>query len=114
MSKCITDIKIIHKFLNLTGGNWHNSIYVECKHCKYAPHEGCGDFLCVPDEDGLPVILPVCDCRVLFSRYIDPSECLLWISQLRFQEIYRAWCTKQTTMPDQCPFTTWYKVNRSD
>ena len=62
---CITDIKTIHQFLNLTGGNWRNSIYIECKVCKYARTEGCGDYLCVPDENGTPVLLPVKESPML-------------------------------------------------
>lgn len=86
--------------------NWRNSIYIECKPCKYEPHEGCGDYLCVPDENGTPVMLPICDCKILFTRYIDPSECLLWISHLRFNEIYSAWIKANRTNPDKCPFIT--------
>ena len=89
MSYCITDIKTIHKFLNITGGNWRFSVYIQCHHCKYPHKEGCGDYLCAFDEDGKPVLLPICDCNILFHRYIDPSECLLWISQYTFWEIYK-------------------------
>jgi len=103
MSNCITDIRIIHKFLNLTEGNWRNSIYIECKQCKYEAHEGCGDYLCVPDENGTPVLLPVSDCEILFARYIDPSECLLWISHYRFFEIFKAWINAKPLGTDTCP-----------
>lgn len=106
MSNCITDIKTIHKFLNLTGGNWRNSVYIECRNCKYEQHDGCGDFLCVPDENGTPILLPIYDCKVLFSRNIDPSDCLLWISQYRFREIYTAWMKTHQPKPDKCPFIT--------
>ena len=106
MHNCITDIKTIHRFLTLTEGNWRNSIYIECKTCKYEPHEGCGDYLCVPDENGAPVLLPVSDAKVLFTKYIDPSECLLWISHSRFLEIYRAWDRRNCTDQDKCPFTS--------
>ncbi len=103
MSSCITNIETINRFLNLTEGNWRNSIYIECKKCKYEPHEGCGDYLCVPDETGELVLLPICDCMILFTRYIDPSECLLWISHYRFREIYKAWWEKHSTGLDECP-----------
>lgn len=105
MNNCITDIKTIHKFLNITKGNWRNSIYIECRKCKYEPHEGCGDFLCVLDENGTPILLPICDCKVLFARCIDPSECLLWISPLRFK-IYAAWIKAHQPNPNECPFIT--------
>ncbi len=103
MSNCITDIKTIHRFLNLTGGNWRNSIYIECKECKYKRNENCGDFLCVPDENGELVLLPICDCNILFARYIDPSECLLWISRPMFREIYKAWWGRNESEM-KCPF----------
>ena len=106
MQNCITDIKTIHRFLTLTEGNWRNSIYIECKTCKYEPHEGCGDYLCVPDENGAPVLLPVSDAKVLFTKYIDPSECLLWISHNRFLAIYRAWDRRHCAEQDKCPFTS--------
>ncbi|MBQ3179322.1 MAG: hypothetical protein IJB52_16005 [Clostridia bacterium] len=106
MSNCITDIKTIHRFLTLTEGNWRNSIYIECKTCKYEPHEGCGDYLCVPDENGAPVLLPVSDAKVLFTKYIDPSDCLLWIRHNRFLAIYRAWDRRHCAEQDKCPFTS--------
>ena len=102
MSNCITDIKTIRRFLILTEGNWRNSIYIECKTCKYEPHEGWGDYLCVPDENGAPVLFPVSDAKVLFTKYIAPSECLY----SRFLAIYRAWDRKHCADQDKCSFTS--------
>lgn len=111
MNSCVSDINTIRKFLNLTEGNWRNTIYIECKACKYEPHECCGDFLCIPDENGMPILLPVCDCKILFSRYIDPSECLLWISHYRFCELYSAWLKTQQTGIDKCPLVQHKNTN---
>ena len=105
MSNCITDIKTIHRFLNLTGGNWRNSIYIECRSCSYPHEDGCGDYLCVFDEEAKPVLLPLCDCKVLFCRTIDPSECLLWITQFRFFVIYKKLFSNKHN-DFRCPFLT--------
>ena len=104
MKKCFADETTIQKFQTLTRGNWKNSVYVECKQCKYEPHEACGDFMYIPNENGVPVILSVSDCTLLFSRIIDPSECLLWIDHLKFQDIYYAWIVTNQKDPFQCPF----------
>lgn len=111
MSNCITDIKTIHRFLNLTGGNWRNSIYIECRSCSYPHEDGCEGYLCVFDEEAKPVLLPICDCKVLFCRTIDPSECLLWITQFRFLEIYKA---QYRRVPNDscCPLLTTTGINR--
>ncbi len=103
MTNCITDIKTISKFLNITGGNWRNSIYIECQCCKYPHKDGCEDYLCAFDEDARPLLLPLRDCNVLFNRYIDPSECLFWIGQYTFLEIYKQYFPR--LKEDQCcPF----------
>jgi len=104
MSSCITNVKTIQRFLNITNGDWRRSVYVECKVCKYEPQEFCGDFLCAFDEIGSPVMLPISDCKLLFSCHIDPNECLLRVTHYRFREIYSCWIKARQSDPDRCPF----------
>ena len=104
MCKCISDIKTIQQFINLTDGDWRKSIYIECKICKYEPCEWCGDFLCVPNEKGELIMLPISDCKILFGCYIDPSECLLRVSHYRFRELYGALFKNKQHAQDKCPF----------
>jgi len=78
--------------LNVTGGNWRNAAYIECRCCQYEKPAVCAnqpDWLYVPAVDGSPLLLPVSDAEILFSRRIDKSECLLEISNVRFQALFR-------------------------
>ena len=109
---CRTSIRIIHKFLNTTGGNWRNSIYVECRCCKYKKPDICAeqaDWLYVSDSEGTPLLLPVSDAKILFSRAIDKSECLLEISNLRFQALFQDYIMLRHHDSTQCPLLTFCK-----
>lgn len=101
-SRCYGDIRLIHAFLNATGGNWRSSLYIEC-HCKYGKQE-CADFLFAPDEVGRPILLPCRDAEILFARVLDKSECLGILSNLVFHELFRAWFDFYAPDPTQCPF----------
>lgn len=100
---CQTDDGIIQKFMRLTGRNWRSAMYIECRVCKYqraACCAACRDFLCVPDENGGLVLLPVQDAEILFDRLIDKSECLLTVSNAIFCDLYRHYFRAADT---QCP-----------
>lgn len=104
-SRCISNIKTIHQFLNATDANWRNSIYIECTACKFdADRQTCGDFLFVPDEDGTPLLLPVRDAEILAARSIDKSECLGLVSSLRFESLFQKWFRMMSSSADKCPY----------
>ncbi len=108
-SRCKTSIKIIHSFLNATGGNWRNAAYIECRCCKYEKTDLCTgvqDLLYVPDADGTPLLLPVADAEILFARRLDKSECLLELSNLRFQELFRRYIAQYCDDKAHCPLLT--------
>ncbi len=106
MNNCISRPETVSKFLRLTKGNWRNAIYIACDVCIYEPHEGCTDYLCVTDEQGSPVLLPVSDCREIFSRSIDSGECVMRISHRKFLTLYAAWCEQNSRGLNWCPFRT--------
>ena len=104
--RCKTSIKIIHSFLNATGGNWRNSAYIECRHCKYEKSELCAeipDLLYAPAMDGTPLLLPAADAEIIFARRLDKSECLLEMSNLRFQELFKQYITHYCDDKTHCP-----------
>lgn len=54
---CQTDVGIVQTFLRLTENNWRNSMYIECRVCKFPRSPvcaNCADFLCIPGEHGEP------------------------------------------------------------
>ena len=104
--RCKTAIKVIHSFLNATGGNWRNTAYIECSCCKYEKADICAhvpDMLYVPAADGAPLLLPVSDAEILFARRLDKSECLLELSNLRFQELFKKYITQYCDDKTHCP-----------
>lgn len=109
---CKTPIRTIHNFLNATGGNWRNSIYVECRCCQYKKPGICAeqsDWLYTPASDGTPLLLPISDAQILFSRTIDKSECLLGISNLRFQTLFQRYIMPRRHDNTQCPLLIFCK-----
>ena len=55
--RCLTAPKVLMAFLNATGGNWRNSLYVDCRVCRLGRCDN-PDFLYVPGEDGGVILLP--------------------------------------------------------
>jgi len=83
--RCQTAPKILMAFLNATGGNWRNSLYVDCRVCRIGRCDH-PDFLYVPDEDGGVILLPVRDAEIVFGRMMDMSECLNVISNAQLSD----------------------------
>lgn len=109
---CRTPIRAIHQFLNATGGNWRNAAYIECRCCRYAKSSVCAerpDWLYVPAADGTPLLLPVSDAETLFSCRIDKSECLLEISNVRFQALFRGYIMQHSPENLSCPLLIFCK-----
>lgn len=111
-SCCKTPIRIIHSFLNATEGNWRNAVYIECRYCKYERTSLCTkqpDMLCVAAADGSPLLLPVSDAEILFARCLDKSECLVEISNLRFQDLFRLYISQYCEDKTSCPLLRIYE-----
>ncbi|MDR1630762.1 MAG: hypothetical protein LBS36_11235 [Oscillospiraceae bacterium] len=100
--RCKTDIRVLHGFLNATGGNWRNSVHIECNVCRYPPCDR-QDFLFAPAEDGTPLLMPADDAEIVFGRMIDKSECLGMVSNARFQELFALFLKKYTGADPACP-----------
>ncbi|MEG0541817.1 MAG: hypothetical protein RR461_03075 [Angelakisella sp.] len=104
-SRCRSNIRLIHRFLNATDANWRNSIYIECAVCKFGIDQTtCGDFLFAPDEDGTPLLIPVCDAEILAATVIDKSECLGIVTNLRFENLFGKWFRGLGTDHGLCPY----------
>jgi hypothetical protein len=102
-------------FLNATGGNWRNSLYIDCRVCRVGRCDH-PDFLYVPDENGGVIILPVRDAEIVFGRMMDKSECLNVISNAQFADLFAQYlkrfeggeypcallrlCTEQSKQPE--------------
>ena len=104
---CQTDVGIVQTFLRLTENNWRNSMYIECRVCKFPRSPvcaNCADFLCIPGEHGEPVMLPVQEADIIFHRLIDKSECLLVISNVVFRDLYSNYFRRVANKSGECPF----------
>ena len=106
------------KFLEATGNNWRNTIYIECGDCQRACSRRCHDLLCAFTEDAVPVIIPEHDATLLWHTTIDKSECLLTMSRARFCELYKGWIMRHIRNPAACPLSDlhvkWGKRNAAD
>ena len=103
-SRCKSNIKTIHRFLNATDGNWRNSFYIHCAVCRYEKEPNCGDFLFVPQPDGRPFLLPIHEAETAFGL-IDRGDCLGQMSNVMFGELYKKWLQKACPCSGElCPF----------
>lgn len=90
-------------FLDNTGGNWKNSIYITCRVCKYKNRGTCGDFLVSFDADGIPSLMTADKVRQIFNTEIDKKECLLEMSNLKFITLYDKLISKYSMGKNLCP-----------
>lgn len=91
------------KFLQVTGGNWRNTIFIECGECPRAISRRCKNMLCAFDSDGTPVLVPEKDLELLWDTLIDKSECLAVLPRTTFCELYRNWLNSHIRDPHTCP-----------
>ena len=101
------DAKHIRRFLDSCDGNWHNCLYVSCTHCN-ASNKQSG-FLFHPDKDGIPLLLPLIDAKILFSCAPDPGECLCFMNLTQFLSMYRDYIKKHQYPAGDCPCMTMLK-----
>ena len=83
-----TDARHIRRFLDTCDGNWHECIYVDCPVCEAPGTCRQPGFLFHPDERAAPLILPLSDAEILFSRSPEPEECLLRMDLAVFLSMY--------------------------
>lgn len=104
---CQTDVGIVQTFLRLTENNWRNSMYIECRVCKFPRSPvcaNCADFLCYSWRTWRTVMLPVQEADIIFHRLIDKSECLLVISNVVFRDLYSNYFRRVANKSGECPF----------
>lgn len=104
LDKCQSDIRIIRDFLDATRNNWRNAAHISCKTCNYEKKQNCGSVLAAIRADGTPVFLPETDAYILFGSQIDISECVLEISNTRFNELYHSWFLAHAKDGFECPY----------
>ena len=109
-SKCKSNIKTLHAFLNATKGNWRNSLYIECSICKYEKTDWCEDHLFAADSDGTPLLIPVSDANIVFARIADKSECLGIIKNVRFTDLFSQWFSDVCNNVNECPLVQVEKI----
>ena len=86
----------LYEFLHATQGNWRNSIYVDC--------EICGDYLFVPNPDGLPIVILAADLARISLDSIDKAECLGSLCNAGFMTLYYRWFLWNKNTNLACPF----------
>lgn len=99
-------------FWDVTDGNWRNTVYITCRHCPYEKSNLCmdtQDMLCVPAEDGTPLLFPVSLAESLYDCRIDKSECLCNISNLRFQALFHRHIAQCNASESHCPLLSIYE-----
>lgn len=100
------------QFWDATNGNWRDTVYVTCRHCPYEKGNQCmdtQDMLCIPDENGSPLLLPVSLAESLYDCRIDKSECLYNISNLLFQTLFSRYIAQLRPCNHHCPLLIIYE-----
>lgn len=97
------DAKHIRNFLDSCDGNWHGCIYVTCSSCRFPDTCREPGFLFHPNEMAAPLLLPLCDAKILFAQIPEPEECLCTMSVARFLSMYGNYLNKLNYPEDKCP-----------
>lgn len=107
MSESVTlsvTYQTVARFLEAAGGNYRNALYITCSHCSHTRESGCRDYLCIPGEDGFPVLLPIKDAEIFFGFAPDRSECSAVIDNHTFCQLYQLWIRLHLADSRSCPF----------
>ncbi len=100
---CIADAKYICHFLNICDGNWHKCIYVKCRTCSLPCQCKEPGFLFHPNEDGVPIILPLQDAYILFATRPEADECINIMNMTDFLSLYQLYLKKNELLDFSCP-----------
>ena len=92
----------LYEFLRAAGGNWRNSVFIECRACPYGRPEPCSGFLLAPCADGRPAILPADAIREASGTEADKAECLAVMSREAFEALYSLWLTWEMESAKEC------------
>lgn len=91
----------LYLFLNLTGGSWRNSFYIECPTCTYG-NDNCNGYLLATDAEGAPFILSVKYFEKMTGECVDKNECAAVISREAFECLFNRWLVWNTCNPKGC------------
>ena len=78
----------LYLFLKAVRGNWHNALYLSCRHCTCTQHPQCEGFLMTADADGSLILMPVDAIRSLTGEDIEPEGCLGIMEKRIFETLY--------------------------
>ena len=85
-------------------GNWHNAIYISCKHCTSCIRQSqCEGFLMTADADGQPVIISVNMIRSLSGENPQLEDCLDIMEMRVFKTLYSLYLEWHIISTDECP-----------
>lgn len=93
------DMKRLYLFLKFVGGNYRNSIYIEC-HCNQG-------YLFTTDRDGKPLLISVNDFYHLTGEYPQKDEMYGSLDCRFFETLFRTWFTWNTDT-NECPLCSMY------
>lgn len=93
----------LYQFLKAVRGNWHNAIYISCKHCPGTKASQCRDFLMSADAEGHPILIPVNVLHLLTGEEITPEDCRGMMEKQVFETLYSLYIEWHTVSQNECP-----------
>ena len=92
----------LYEFMHAAGGNWRNSLFIECRACPYGKPEPCPGFLLAADSGGRPVIITADAIRQASGTPADKAECIAVIGKDGFESLYALWLTWEMGSAKEC------------
>lgn len=93
----------LYHFLKAVRGNWHNALYVSCRHCNCIQHPHCEGFLMTADADGSLILMPVDVIRSLTGEDIEPEGCQGIVEKRIFETLYSLYIEWHAVSETDCP-----------
>lgn len=89
-------------FLNSCGGNWRNSLFIECHKKACGRRALCEGFLLAMDSDGRPIVADASELGRISGQEIDRNECAGILSRGDFEVLYAQWLRWTIDDPRSC------------
>ena len=95
------EVKSLTQFLQHTGGNWRNAVYVACCNC-ICPDENCSGYLLTADTNGAPFLFPIKLFCEMTGEGIEKEDCVGILSRKAFESVYAGWLLWNADSPNGC------------
>lgn len=92
----------LYRFLQGAGGNWRNTIFIECGNCTCSRVSPCSGFLLAAGADGAPILLRTEWFHEQTGERVDKDECAAVLSRTAFESAYSLWLKWQADDSRQC------------